>query len=224
MRWTTSRLGALMIALGVGASGPLAAGTVLTYQEDAPANNHMTISFQGNHLRVDFGTMAMLFNGANAATQVELNTTAKQYIEMHFEAPPGPAPGSPEKPLPFYKHVAERVKVGLYWTDAYQVLGEGRRLMDLWVADPAELHIDPADTVIFPGVRKRLATVPVFSEIQYIAGEGAPSGVPVKVVMFAQGGKPSVLQLTHVSQETLPAATFEVPSGYARTKAPPAPH
>src|SRR5579863_5618996 len=124
-----STLAGLVLGVGACLAGPVWAGTVLTYQEDAPSNNRMTVSFQGKHLRVDFGTMAMLFSGENADTQVELNLKDKQYTEVHFDHATAPAPGSPEKPLPFYKHVAERVRVGLYLTDAYQVLGDGRRII-----------------------------------------------------------------------------------------------
>jgi hypothetical protein len=209
---TASLLVGLLVGLGGAAAAD--AGTILVYQDDtSPAEGAvpqaMKISFQGDRLRVDFGVEAMLFVGTETATVLDL--TDRTYSAVHLETVANPA----DQPKATYQRVGEQVAVGDYLTSHYQVLAEGRLVIDLWVADPAALHIDPADTVLFAWLRKRLAAVPISSEVQYLAGEDAPVGVPIKIDLYRHGGaKAQGLVLQRVSQSTLPPSTFEVPIGF----------
>jgi hypothetical protein len=230
----------LLACLGLSTAGPAAAGTVLVY-EDTPQGNRTSLSFQGNRLRVEIGPeghrRAILFRleavrGAASATVSSVAKTVmtdeetKTYIEVVAAIPADPA--APGPTLPTYTRVAQGVRVGRFTADQYEVSAAGtasgarsarRSVMDLWIADPAQLHIDPADTSTFRAVRQRYAGATQPSILGYLAAENAPAGVPVKAVLHERDLSSSI-EVVSVEQRDLPGAAFEVPSGYKRVEAP----
>ena len=131
--------------------------------------------------------------------------------------------GSGPSPAEFkaeYRKVASGVKVNGYTADQYEVRREGRKLREVWLADPQGLGIDPADVAAFRSLGERLgARQPDPARPSGFAWEaGAPQGVPVRVVTYVKGEPATTTDLSAVSHENVPASLFEVPRDYSQAK------
>ncbi|HEX3557165.1 MAG TPA: DUF4412 domain-containing protein [Thermoanaerobaculia bacterium] len=118
-----------------------------------------------------------------------------------------------------YRKVASGVKVNGYTTDQYEVLREGRKVREVWLADPQSLGIDPADVAAFRSLGERLgARQPPGRPSGFTWEAGAPEGVPVRTVTYVKGQPSTTTDISAVSHENVAASLFEVPKEYAQTK------
>ena len=117
-----------------------------------------------------------------------------------------------------YRKVASGVKVNGYTADQYEVIREGRKVREVWLADPQSLGIDPADVAAFRSLGEKLgARQPDPGRPSGFAWEaGAPQGVPVRVVTYVKGQVSTTTDLSAISHEAVPAALFEVPKDYTQ--------
>ncbi len=126
---------------------------------------------------------------------------------------------SPAELKPEYRKVASGVKVNGYTTDQYEVLREGKKVREVWLADPQSLGIDPADVAAFRSLGEKLgARQPPGRPSGFTWEAGAPEGVPVRTVTYVKGQPSTTTELSAVSHENVAASLFEVPGDYTQTR------
>ena len=126
---------------------------------------------------------------------------------------------SPAEYKPEYRKVASGVKVNGYTTDQYEVIREGKKVREVWLADPQSLGIDPADVAAFRSLGEKLgARQPPGHPSGFTWEAGAPAGVPVRTVTYVKGQPSTTTELSAVSHENVAASLFEVPGDYTQTR------
>lgn len=134
--------------------------------------------------------------------------------------------GTPTNP-PQYKKVASGAKVNGFTADKYEVTRDGKKLREVWLADPKSLGLDPADFAAFKSLGERMGVQTNHSgggSASFTLEAGAPEGVPVRAILYSEGQPAITTDLTAVSHETVAPALFEVPQDYARTTLGAGPH
>ncbi len=126
--------------------------------------------------------------------------------------------GTPPNP-PQYRKVASGVKVNGFTSDEYEVTRDGKKVREVWLADPKSLGLEPADFAAFKALGERLgaSSTGPGSSSSFTWEAGAPEGVPVRGILYENGQPSTTADLTTVSQENVEPALFEVPKGYALT-------
>lgn len=120
-----------------------------------------------------------------------------------------------------YRKAGSNVVVNGLTTDRYEVFRDGKKVREVWLADPASVGFDAADVAVFKTLGEKMSA--------RFAGPGRSSGfaweagapadlVPVRVVSFFNGQRAVTMELTSVKHEEVPASLFEVPQGYRETK------
>jgi hypothetical protein len=118
-----------------------------------------------------------------------------------------------------YRKVASNVAVNGLTADRYEVFRDGKKVREVWLADPANVGIDPADVAVFKSLGEKMGarfTGPGRSS-GFAWEAGAPAGVPVRVVSYVNGQKSVTLEISGVRHEEVSASLFEVPKDYRQT-------
>jgi len=230
----------LTAALLFATAPALYAGTVLTFQEKVPgsqgeAGTVRQVFLDGPRLRVETITKErgnrLLIYQAGTGTLWVIDPAGRSYTEIHRAEVPfnteevkvgAPGAQPPANPSPIqvtpagiaYKKVDSGFIVNGFRTDKYEGTQNGRKVEEVYVADPKALGMEAAD----------LKTLHVMAETLALQGQGrthlsfaaeAP-GVPVRTVRF-EGGKPVLqIDLGGVRKEEIPATAFELPAGFTR--------
>ena len=140
---------------------------------------------------------------------------------------PGPVPDAPATPpVTTYKKMAGGVKTGKWTTDQYEVLQDGVKESEIWVAPPGTLAIDKDLLKLFSEMgaffKELIAALPMAGQMgkgnleMELNGTGAPQGIPVKEVLFKDGAPASTWEITDASPAEVPPEKFQAPSGYAK--------
>jgi hypothetical protein len=127
---------------------------------------------------------------------------------------PAPAPAMVSPAGVSYTKVDSGFIVNGFRTDKYEGTKDGRKVEEVYVADPKALGLAEAD---FGALRAMADTFAAGSKdpIQRSLTAAVP-GVPVRTIHF-EGGKPTVqVDLSAVRHEEAPASAFEVPAGFTR--------
>lgn len=234
----------LTAALLLATAAALDAATLLTFQEAPPGAASQPrlvrrMLLDEGSLRVetagpDAGGHVMIFKSATGTLWV-LDPGKRSYTELQRAVVPfemeeekqgdkgaAPAKAGETEPSPTmvspagvaYKKVDSGFIVNGFRTDKYEGTKNGRKVEELFVADPKALGIDAED----------LRTLHIMAEtfaagskdhIQMSLTAEVP-GVAVRTVRF-EGGRPTVqIDLTSVRQEEAPASAFELPAGFTR--------
>lgn len=118
-----------------------------------------------------------------------------------------------------YKKVASGVAVNGLTTDEYEVSFDGKKVREVWLADPGNVGIDPADVATFKSLGEKMGAR--FNGPGRSSGfawePGAPEGVPVRVVSYVNGQKSVTVEISAVRHEDVAASLFEVPKDYHQT-------
>jgi Domain of unknown function (DUF4412) len=118
-----------------------------------------------------------------------------------------------------YRKIASSVVVNGLTTDKYEVSRDGKKVREVWLADPGSVGFDEADVAPFKSLGEKMGarfTGPGRSS-GFAWEAGAPAGIPVRVVSYVNGQKTVTLELTAVKHEEVPASLFEVPGSYHQT-------
>lgn len=243
---TASFLPVIFLLQSAALPAALPAGTVLTMRTMSPAGTHTSkIYIQGGNLRVDSGEMRnSVISRAATATMYVVNAQDRSYIEMtpqsleksrqailrrlderddlsqeeknaireQLEA----AREGGGAPSWSYHKVAGGVRVGGFLTDEYDVNAGSLRVEQVWVAEPAQLKIAPADLAALRELQKKFAGPGAPSGIGFLPGAGAPDGVPVRLVRYDRGRRISSATIVSASSERIPEALFRVPASYEK--------
>jgi len=139
-------------------------------------------------------------------------------------APPVPAPA------PEYRKLAEGVAVGPWKTTHYEVLQAGIKESEIWLAAPGDLPIDRELIQLFQEMgqffEEMTASLPktgtAKSEPWSLAldGPSAPSGIPVKEIVYAAGAPATSWELTRAERAELDAEKFTIPAGFTPAQMP----
>jgi hypothetical protein len=234
----------LTAALLLATAAALDAATLLTFQEAAPGAASQPklvrrMLLDGSSMRVetagpDAGGRVLIFK-SDTGTMWVLDEGKRSYTEMHHAVVPfqmeeekqgdkGVAPAKAEgtEPSPTmvsrvgvaYKKVDSGFIVNGFRTDKYEGTKDGRKVEELYVADPKALGLDAADLKTLHIMAETFAAGSK-DHIQMSLTAEVP-GVPVRTLRF-EGGKPAVqIDLTSVRKEEVPAAAFELPAGFTR--------
>ncbi|MEA2603751.1 MAG: hypothetical protein QOF89_4743 [Acidobacteriota bacterium] len=127
--------------------------------------------------------------------------------------------GGPATPAQ-YRKVASGVVVNGLTADEYEVSRDGKKVREVWLADPGSVGIDPADVATFKSLGEKMGarfTGP--GRASGFAWEaGAPAGLPVRVVSYVNGQKSVTMEVSAVRHEDVAASLFEVPKEYHQTR------
>jgi len=140
---------------------------------------------------------------------------------------PGAAPATPAKtPVTTYKKLAGNVKVGSWTTDQYEVMQDGVKESEIWVAPPGTLAIDKDLLKLFGEMgeffRELIAALPMAGQLgkgsleMELTGADAPQGVPVKEVIFKEGAPASTWEITDASPADVATDKLQAPPDYVQ--------
>jgi len=156
-----------------------------------------------------------------------MNAEQKAMMEkmMGSQPFPGgePAP-SAKPPVTTYKKLADGVSVGSWTADHYEVIEDGTKGSEIWVASPTALPIDRDLLKLFSEMgdffKDLLSALPVGTgpgkDVMSfdLPGDGAPVGIPVKEVVYKNGAPSSSWEISRATPAEIPAEKFRIPSGY----------
>ena len=234
----------LTAALLLAAVPALDAATLLTFQEAAPgaADKPKVVRrmlLDGNRVRVETagGGQVLIFQ-ADTGTLWVIDEAKRSYTEVHRSVIPFNTEevkaGQPEKPgkagkagkaaeaapakVPpggaGYAKVDSGFIVNGFRTDKYEATQDGRKVAEVYVAEPKSLGLDATALAALRAMAQAFAADSK-DPIQTSLAAEVP-GLPVRTVRF-DGGKPAVqIDLAGVRQEEAPATAFEVPAGFTR--------
>jgi len=182
---------------------------------------------------MDRASLQKMTNGLGAAMKqmqeamAGMNAEQKAMMEKMMgnpSFPMGATSPSTQPPVTTYKKLADGVSVGSWTTDHYEVLENGTKGSEIWVASPMALPIDRELLKLFAEMggffKDLLSALPpgfgpgndVMSFV--LPGEGAPSGIPVKEVVFKNGEPASSWEISRATPAEIPAEKFRIPIGY----------
>jgi Domain of unknown function (DUF4412) len=215
-------IAALLLATAVPAAR---AATLLTYQEKDPANpgqvTERRVVLDGPRLRMDTSGSAagdrVLIYSADSGIFYILDDAKHSYTELQRAEVPIPANPSPTMVAPdgtAYKKTDSGFIVNGFRSDKYVGTKNGRKVEELYVADPKALGLAAEDLKTLHTMAETFAEKGQHHTRLSLTAE--VPGVSVRMVRF-EGGKPAMqIDLTAVRKEEVPAATFELPAGYTR--------
>jgi hypothetical protein len=127
---------------------------------------------------------------------------------------------------PDYTKVESGVTVHGWTCDRYEGTRDGKKVVDVWTVEPAELGVRRDDFAVlaelgefFQGLAKNLGAS--FPNFKMDADEGAGfDGIPVRYVSYDGGSVRSEHEVEEVSQQTFDAALFELPDGLEKKDMP----
>ncbi len=130
------------------------------------------------------------------------------------------------------KATGERKVVNNFACAGYLVTRGDGTTAEVWAADPADVHLDPADLAVFAQFAEFMKALvggmnlDSMREMVKDYAHPAPGDVPgfaVLTILKDRAGKETGrIELVKVDREPVPAATFEVPAGFKTTKLMPA--
>lgn len=140
-------------------------------------------------------------------------------------APPtrSAAPVAPA-PAPVYRKLADDVPVGPWKTTHYEVLLDGVKESEIWLAAPHDLPIDRELIQLFQELaqffEEMTTALPMGGAASkepwslVLEGPSAPAGISVKEIVYASGAPATSWELTHAARAELEAEKFAIPAGF----------
>jgi hypothetical protein len=148
---------------------------------------------------------------------------------MGGQMPSAPAP-PPTPVATVYKKIADGIAVGPWKTTHYEVLENGVKESEVWLASPGDLPIDRDLIKLFSEMSKffeeMTAALPMAAPARKetwsleLDGPDAPPGIPVKEIIFRDGAPVSTWELNRAEKADLDAEKFAIPAGFTRTELP----
>lgn len=143
---------------------------------------------------------------------------------MKQQMPAGMGLGAVAEPQ--YTKVESGVAVNQWTCDRYEGTRDGKKVVDVWTVDPAELGVRRDDFAVlaelgefFQGLAKTLGAS--FPNFKMDADEGAGfDGIPVRTVSYDGGSVRSEHEVKEVAQQEFDAALFELPDGLKKKDMP----
>jgi hypothetical protein len=189
---------------------------------------------------MDRASIQKMGAGVNAAMQQMQDAMAQLSPEeramMQQMMGGQPLPGAPSTPttappaVTTYTKIADGVQVGPWTTTHYEVLENGKKESEIWIAPPNVLPIDRDLIRLFHDLGKFFedltAALPASSPAPTdnwslaLAGDNAPSGIPVKEIVFQNGVVASTFELTEAAKSDIAPAQFLPPEGFTETTIP----
>jgi hypothetical protein len=182
---------------------------------------------------MDRDTLKKMTSGLGAAMKqmqeamAGMNAEQKAMMEKMMgnqSFPMGGTAPSTQPAVTTYKKLADGVSVGTWTADHYEVLENGTKGSEIWVASPSALPIDRDLLKLFAEMgdffKDLLSALPpgagAGNDVMSfdLPGEGAPSGIPVKEVVYKNGVATSSWEISRATPAEIPADKFRIPSGY----------
>ncbi len=158
-----------------------------------------------------------------------MDEAMKEYEEQMKNVPPeqrqmveammkGRMPQKP--PRTAYKKVASGVKVNRWNCDRYDGYLGREKNEEVWTADAGQLDLRPEELQVLDDVRDFMEEFSKQDLPFFRAGKGKRgkegsdlSGVPVRMIRYADGKKHKRMELTEVQRKDVAPSLFEVPAG-----------
>lgn len=164
-----------------------------------------------------------------------MDEARRSYEEQMKQIPPeqrrmmesmmkGRMPQQPEKTT--YRKAASGVRVNRWICDRYDGYRGTEKKEEVWTADPGQFNIRPEEIKVFDDARAFMEEISKeampFVRVDKDAGRkgGDYSGVPVRVIRYANGEKREWTELSEVSHKDVPPALFELPAGVKKKDMP----
>lgn len=187
----------------------LSAGNLITMKQELTSGATSThkIYLQKGNLRMETkGDERWALYRSDRGFLWVLDPAQKTYMDLD----PTTGAGSPAAE---YRKVASGVSVNGFVTDEYEVSHGGKKVAEVWLADPHVLNIDPSDAAAFRWMASKVIAQSR-SQSGFALNESAPEGLPVRTTFYYNGQKTSTDDFTSVSHQDLPASIFELPEDY----------
>lgn len=187
---------------------------------------------------MDRDSLKQVAEGMNAAMKQMESAMAQMTPEqrammnqmMGGQMPGAPAPPPAPAAAAVYKKIADGIAVGPWKTTHYEVLENGVKESEVWLASPGDLPIDRDLVKLFSEMGKffeeMTASLPMAAPARKetwsleLDGPDAPPGIPVKEIIFRDGAPATTWELNRAEKADLDAGKFAIPPGFTRTEAP----
>jgi hypothetical protein len=171
--------------------------------------------------KTDLEQLRSQLNGAMAQIQEQLKDMPPQQRQAFEQmlAARGAIPQSAAAPKTQFRKTGSD-KVGQWSCTTYDGFRGTEKVSSVCTVDPKEFGVSGSDFEVTQQFQEFMKTMaPEAAERMFLFGKGEEqdfSGIPVRRTNYRNGSAESVTEVTEFRRETIPASSFDVPSGFRK--------